>query len=128
MFFKASPFRVSAVIVLTLALGVFPSLRIFISMKLIDLIADLLQSSAEIAFGKIFKLLAAWAVISLASELAVKLQGTLNALINEKFSASIMTGLSEKLAGLTDLSFFEKRENLVKIDMVREQLQVRPQN
>ena len=86
LFFKASPFRVSAVIMLTLALGVFPSLRIFISMKLIDLIADLLQSSAEIAFGKIFKLLAAWAVISLASELAVKLQGTLNALINEKFS------------------------------------------
>lgn len=128
LFFKASPFRVSAVIMLTLALGVFPSLRIFISMKLIDLIADLLQSSAEIAFGKIFKLLAAWAVISLASELAVKLQGTLNALINEKFSASIMTGLSEKLAGLTDLSFFEKRENLVKVDMVREQLQVRPQN
>ncbi|UTC62347.1 ABC transporter ATP-binding protein [Treponema sp. OMZ 787] len=128
LFFKASPFRVSAVIVLTLALGVFPSLRIFISMKLIDLIASFLQSSAEIAFGETFKLLTAWAVITLASELAVKLQATLNALIYEKFSASIMTGLSEKLASLTDLSFFEKRENLVKVDMVREQLQVRPQN
>ena len=128
LFFKASPFRVSAVIMLTLALGVFPSLRIFISMKLIDLIADLLQSSKEIAFGETFKLLAVWAVITLASELAVKLQATLNALINEKFSASIMTGLSEKLASLTELSFFEKKENLVKVDMVREQLQVRPQN
>lgn len=128
LFFKASPFRVSAVIMLTLALGVFPSLRIFISIKLIDLIAGFLQSSKEIAFGETFKLLAVWAVITLASELAVKLQGSLNALINEKFSASIMTGLSEKLASLTDLSFFEKKENLVKVDMVREQLQVRPQN
>nr|WP_255805533.1 hypothetical protein [Treponema putidum] len=52
LFFKSSPFRIRAVIVLTLALGVFPSLRIFISMKLIDLIAELLQNSKEIVFGE----------------------------------------------------------------------------
>lgn len=39
-----------------------------------------------------------------------------------------MTTLSEKLALLKNLSFFETAENLVKVDMVREQIQVRSKN
>ncbi len=125
---RAAPIRVSAVIVLTVIAGILPSLRVFISIKLVNLIADFLQNTHKEPFDTIFKWVSIWAVIAVVSEVAVKLQNALMVIINEKFSAAIMTGISEKLSAVIDISFFENKENLIKVDMVREQIQVRPQN
>lgn len=128
LLFDSSPIRVSVVLFLTLISGIMPSMRILISIKLINLIAEAVTNFENFNFAGTFYLLIAWAAVSAALELAVALQGTLNTIITEKFSALIMTALSEKLGALDDLSFFETAENLVKIDMVRDQIHVRPQN
>ncbi len=128
LFFRSSPCRVSCIFLLTVISGILPSLRILISIKLINLIANLLQTPEQIDYTRIFSLLSIWAVVTLVSELAAKIQSTLSTIVTEKFSALIITMLSEKLTAITDLSFFENRENLAKIEMVKEQIQVRPQN
>lgn len=128
LFLKASPLRVIAVITITILSGILPSLRIFISMNLINIIAESIQTSIPLQFSEIFNLLAIWVMVTLVSELSSTLQNTLNTIITEKFSISILNSISEKLIVLDDVSFFENKENLVKIDMIREQIHIRPQN
>ncbi|MBQ7612369.1 MAG: ABC transporter ATP-binding protein [Spirochaetaceae bacterium] len=128
LYFKSSPIRVLSVLILTLISGILPSMHILVSMKLINLISQMLQSTEMNYFSNIWILLFSWLLISVISELSINLQGTLNTIITEKFSASIMTNLSEYLSNLTDLRFYEDKDILLKVDMVREQIQVRPQN
>nr|WP_029410835.1 ABC transporter ATP-binding protein [Treponema pedis] len=128
LLFNSSPARVSAVLFLTVISGIIPSIRILISIRLINLIARAVTNFENFNFTAALYLLIGWAGVTILSELMSSLQGALNAILTEKFSASIMTALSEKLASLKNLSFFETAENLVKVDMVREQIQVRPQN
>lgn len=87
-----------------------------------------MQSTEAADLTAIFNLLFVWAAVTLVSELAVHLQSALHAVITEKFSASIMSYMADRLASLHDIGFFENRENLIKVDMVREQIQVCPQN
>lgn len=127
-YFRSSSIRVVCVLIFTLIAGVLPSLRVYISMKLINIIAYSLQSSEVIDFSRILILVLAQGLISIISELILSLQSTFNSIISEKFSACIMTSLSEYLAHLQNIKFFEDKNNLIKIEMVREQIQVRPQN
>ncbi|MGP1455524.1 MAG: hypothetical protein ACTTJ7_07195 [Treponema sp.] len=126
--FRSDPLRVGGMFVLVLLSGVLPSLHIFISMRLINTIADSILHTADARFSLLIGMLTALAAVMLLAELVTSVQSTVTVIVTEKFSASIMTALAEKLAAVDALAFFEEKERLVKINTVKEHVLIRPQN
>lgn len=116
------------ILVLIVIGGVLPSLNILVTIELIDWISNVVQGAKPFELADITKIIVLWGLITLASEVTAGVLATLQVVVVEHFSAALLTKLSNKLMTLEDLSFFESRDNLVKIGMVKEGLTSRPLN
>ncbi|WP_199766170.1 ATP-binding cassette domain-containing protein [Helicobacter salomonis] len=127
MLYRSAPRRIFYALGLVLLLGVFPSLSVAITIKLINLIAFMLQHH-NLEYKPLLTILSLGALVLFGSHVISQVLAHLQTLIAEEFSMHILSKLADKLETTDDLSFLEDKERSVQINILKNGLHVRPLN
>ncbi|WP_121022411.1 ATP-binding cassette domain-containing protein [Helicobacter vulpis] len=124
---QSAPKRMGYALGLVLLVGALPSLSVAITIKLINLIAWMLQHKS-LEYKPLIEILSLGALVLLGSHVCAQALAHLQTLIAEEFSMHILSKLADKLETTTHLSFLEDKERSVQINTLKNGLHIRPLN
>ncbi len=128
LIYQSSPKRFLAMLSLIIIGGILPAFSVLVTIELINEIVQAVYTGGDFTMNHLIFVIALWGVITLVSNVSALLLNSLQVVIIECFSVTLMDRLSQKVMNLSDLSFYENRDNLVKLGLVRDGLHVRPLN
>ncbi|MCQ2689548.1 ABC transporter ATP-binding protein/permease [Helicobacter pylori] len=128
LLYKSSPKYVVLASVIVLLIGILPSINILVTIRLIDVVANILQNHTHFEYRLLLSTLLLWGALLFLTHVFSGISSSLQTIIAEQFSISIITQLANKLTQVKNLSFFENKDHTIKLNAIHNGLYIRPLN
>ncbi|MBM0607526.1 ABC transporter ATP-binding protein, partial [Helicobacter pylori] len=128
LLYKSSPKCVVLASIIMLFIGIIPSLNILVMIRLIDIVVNLLQKHTHFEYSLLLPTLLLWGALLFLTHVFSGILSSLQTIIAEQFSISIITQLANKLTQVKNLSFFENKDHTIKLNTIHNGLHIRPLN
>ncbi|MGL2798462.1 ATP-binding cassette domain-containing protein [Helicobacter pylori] len=128
LLYKSSPKYVVLASVIVLLIGILPSINILVTIRLIDIVANILQNHTHFEYRLLLSTLLLWGALLFFTHVFLGILSSLQTIIAEQFSISIITQLANKLTQVKNLSFFEDKDHTIKLNAIHNGLYIRPLN
>ncbi|MGL2446809.1 ATP-binding cassette domain-containing protein [Helicobacter pylori] len=128
LLYKSSPKYVVLASVIVLLIGILPSINILVTIRLIDVVANILQNHTHFEYRLLLSTLLLWGALLFFTHVFLGILSSLQTIIAEQFSTNIITRLAIKLTKVKNLNFFENKEHTIKLNAIHNGLYIRPLN
>ncbi|GAA7574254.1 ABC transporter ATP-binding protein [Helicobacter pylori] len=128
LLYKSSPKYVVLASVIVLLIGILPSINILVTIRLIDVVANILQNNTYFEYRLLLSTLLLWGVLLFFTHVFLGILSSLQTIIAEQFSTNIITRLAIKLTKVKNLNFFENKDHTIKLNAIHNGLYIRPLN
>lgn len=126
--YKSSPKYVVLASVIVLLIGILPSINILVTIRLIDVVANILQNHTHFEYRLLLSTLLLWGALLFFTHVFLGILSSLQTIIAEQFSTNIITRLAIKLTKVKNLNFFENKDHTIKLNAIHNGLYIRPLN
>ncbi|WRG51830.1 ABC transporter ATP-binding protein/permease [Helicobacter pylori] len=126
LLYKSSPKRVVLASAIVLLIGILPSINILV--RLIDVVANILQNHTHFEYRLLLSTLLLWGALLFFTHVFLGILSSLQTIIAEQFSTNIITRLAIKLTKVKNLNFFENKDHTIKLNAIHNGLYIRPLN
>ncbi|WQS52126.1 ABC transporter ATP-binding protein/permease [Helicobacter pylori] len=126
LLYKSSPKYVVLASVIVLLIGILPSINILV--RLIDVVANILQNHTHFEYRLLLSTLLLWGALLFFTHVFLGILSSLQTIIAEQFSTNIITRLAIKLTKVKNLNFFENKDHTIKLNAIHNGLYIRPLN
>ncbi len=109
-----------------LLIGILPSINILV--RLIDVVANILQNHTHFEYRLLLSTLLLWGALLFFTHVFLGILSSLQTIIAEQFSTNIITRLAIKLTKVKNLNFFENKDHTIKLNAIHNGLYIRPLN
>ncbi|QTO94597.1 ABC transporter ATP-binding protein/permease [Helicobacter pylori] len=114
--------------VIVLLIGILPSINILVTIRLIDVVANILQNHTHFEYRLLLSTLLLWGALLFFTHVFLGILSSLQTIIAEQFSTNIITRLAIKLTKVKNLNFFENKDHTIKLNAIHNGLYIRPLN
>ncbi|WQW04143.1 ABC transporter ATP-binding protein/permease [Helicobacter pylori] len=128
LLYKSSPKRVVLASITVLLIGILPSINILVTIRLIDVVANILQNHTHFEYRLLLSTLLLWGALLFFTHVFLGILSSLQTIIAEQFSTNIITRLAIKLTKVKNLNFFENKDHTIKLNAIHNGLYIRPLN
>ncbi|WRA93056.1 ABC transporter ATP-binding protein/permease [Helicobacter pylori] len=128
LLYKSSPKCVVLASITVLLIGILPSINILVTIRLIDIVVDLLQNHTHFEYSLLLPTLLLWGALLFLTHVFLGISSSLQTIIAEQFSINIITQLANKLTKVKNLNFFENKDHTIKLNAIHNGLYIRPLN
>ncbi|WQW81454.1 ABC transporter ATP-binding protein/permease [Helicobacter pylori] len=128
LLYKSSPKYVVLASVIVLLIGILPSINILVTIRLIDVVANILQNHTHFEYRLLLSTLLLWGALLFFTHVFLGILSSLQTIIAEQFSINIITQLANKLTKVKNLNFFENKDHTIKLNAIHNGLYIRPLN
>ncbi|MGN8383281.1 ATP-binding cassette domain-containing protein [Helicobacter pylori] len=128
LLYKSSPKYVVLASVIVLLIGILPSINILVTIRLIDVVANILQNHTHFEYRLLLSTLLLWGALLFFAHVFLGILSSLQTIIAEQFSINIITRLAIKLTKVKNLNFFENKDHTIKLNAIHNGLYIRPLN
>ncbi|OPG22626.1 ATP-binding cassette domain-containing protein [Helicobacter pylori] len=128
LLYKSSPKYVVLASVIVLLIGILPSINILVTIRLIDVVVNLLQKHTHFEYSLLLPTLLLWGALLFLTHVFSGILSSLQTIIAEQFSTNIITRLAIKLTKVKNLNFFENKDHTIKLNTIHNGLHIRPLN
>ncbi|GAA7312741.1 ABC transporter ATP-binding protein [Helicobacter pylori] len=128
LLYKSSPKYVVLASVIVLLIGILPSINILVTIRLIDVVANILQNNTHFEYRLLLSTLLLWGALLFFTHVFLGILSSLQTIIAEQFSTNIITRLAIKLTKVKNLNFFENKDHTIKLNAIHNGLYIRPLN
>ncbi|WP_229259483.1 ATP-binding cassette domain-containing protein [Helicobacter pylori] len=128
LLYKSSPKYVVLASAIVLLIGILPSINILVTIRLIDVVANILQNHTHFEYRLLLSTLLLWGALLFFTHVFLGILSSLQTIIAEQFSTNIITRLAIKLTKVKNLSFFENKDHTIKLNTIHNGLHIRPLN
>ncbi len=128
LLYKSSPKCVVLASVIVLLIGILPSINILVTIRLIDVVANILQNHTHFEYRLLLSTLLLWGALLFFTHVFLGILSSLQTIIAEQFSINIITQLANKLTKVKNLNFFENKDHTIKLNAIHNGLYIRPLN
>lgn len=128
LLYKSSPKYVVLASVIVLLIGILPSINILVTIRLIDVVANILQKHTYFEYRLLLSTLLLWGALLFFTHVFLGILSSLQTIIAEQFSTNIITRLAIKLTKVKNLNFFENKDHTIKLNAIHNGLYIRPLN
>ncbi|MGN8495328.1 ATP-binding cassette domain-containing protein [Helicobacter pylori] len=128
LLYKSSPKYVVLASVIVLLIGILPSINILVTIRLIDVVANILQNHTHFEYRLLLSTLLLWGALLFFAHVFLGILSSLQTIIAEQFSTNIITRLAIKLTKVKNLNFFENKDHTIKLNAIHNGLYIRPLN
>ncbi|MGN8510795.1 ATP-binding cassette domain-containing protein [Helicobacter pylori] len=128
LLYKSSPKYVVLASVIVLLIGILPSINILVTIRLIDVVANILQNHTHFEYRLLLSTLLLWGALLFFAHVFFGILSSLQTIIAEQFSTNIITRLAIKLTKVKNLNFFENKDHTIKLNAIHNGLYIRPLN
>ncbi|EMH43318.1 ABC transporter, ATP-binding protein [Helicobacter pylori GAM93Bi] len=128
LLYKSSPEYVVLASVIVLLIGILPSINILVTIRLIDVVANILQNHTHFEYRLLLSTLLLWGALLFFTHVFLGILSSLQTIIAEQFSTNIITRLAIKLTKVKNLNFFENKDHTIKLNAIHNGLYIRPLN
>lgn len=126
LLYKSSPKCVVLASAIVLLIGILPSINILV--RLIDVVANILQNHTHFEYRLLLSTLLLWGALLFFAHVFLGILSSLQTIIAEQFSTNIITRLAIKLTKVKNLNFFENKDHTIKLNAIHNGLYIRPLN
>ncbi|WRG64674.1 ABC transporter ATP-binding protein/permease [Helicobacter pylori] len=126
LLYKSSPKCVVLASITVLLIGILPSINILV--RLIDVVANILQNHTHFEYRLLLSTLLLWGALLFFTHVFLGILSSLQTIIAEQFSTNIITRLAIKLTKVKNLNFFENKDHTIKLNAIHNGLYIRPLN
>ncbi len=126
LLYKSSPKCVVLASITVLFIGIIPSINILV--RLIDVVANILQNHTHFEYRLLLSTLLLWGALLFFTHVFLGILSSLQTIIAEQFSTNIITRLAIKLTKVKNLNFFENKDHTIKLNAIHNGLYIRPLN
>ncbi len=126
LLYKSSPKYVVLASAIVLLIGILPSINILV--RLIDVVANILQNHTHFEYRLLLSTLLLWGALLFFTHVFLGILSSLQTIIAEQFSTNIITRLAIKLTKVKNLNFFENKDHTIKLNAIHNDLYIRPLN
>ncbi len=126
LLYKSSLKYVVLASVIVLLIGILPSINILV--RLIDVVANILQNHTHFEYRLLLSTLLLWGALLFFTHVFLGILSSLQTIIAEQFSTNIITRLAIKLTKVKNLNFFENKDHTIKLNAIHNGLYIRPLN
>ncbi|MGL2480550.1 ATP-binding cassette domain-containing protein [Helicobacter pylori] len=126
LLYKSSPKYVVLASAIVLLIGILPSINILV--RLIDVVANILQNHTHFEYRLLLSTLLLWGALLFFTHVFLGILSSLQTIIVEQFSTNIITQLAIKLTKVKNLNFFENKDRTIKLNAIHNGLYIRPLN
>ncbi len=128
LLYKSSPKYVVLASAIVLLIGILPSINILVTIRLIDVVANILQNHTHFEYRLLLSTLLLWGALLFFTHVFLGILSSLQTIIAEQFSTNIITRLAIKLTKVKNLNFFENKDHTIKLNAIHNGLYIRPLN
>ncbi|WP_232255886.1 ATP-binding cassette domain-containing protein [Helicobacter pylori] len=128
LLYKSSPKYVVLASAIVLLIGILPSINILVTIRLIDVVANILQNHTHFEYRLLLSTLLLWGALLFFAHVFLGILSSLQIIIAEQFSINIITQLANKLTKVKNLNFFENKDHTIKLNAIHNGLYIRPLN
>ncbi|WRA82837.1 ABC transporter ATP-binding protein/permease [Helicobacter pylori] len=128
LLYKSSPKYVVLASAIVLLIGILPSINILVTIRLIDVVANILQNHTHFEYRLLLSTLLLWGTLLFFAHVFLGILSSLQTIIAEQFSTNIITRLAIKLTKVKNLNFFENKDHTIKLNAIHNGLYIRPLN
>ncbi|WP_238759081.1 ATP-binding cassette domain-containing protein [Helicobacter pylori] len=128
LLYKSSPKYVVLASAIVLLIGILPSINILVTIRLIDVVANILQNHTHFEYRLLLSTLLLWGALLFFTHVFLGILSSLQTIIAEQFSINIITRLAIKLTKVKNLNFFENKDHTIKLNAIHNGLYIRPLN
>ncbi len=128
LLYKSSPKCVVLASVTVLFIGIIPSINILVTIRLIDVVANILQNNTHFEYSLLLPTLLLLGALLFLTHVFSGILSSLQTIIAEHFSINIITQLANKLTQVKNLNFFENKDHTIKLNAIHNGLYIRPLN
>ncbi|WRF30440.1 ABC transporter ATP-binding protein/permease [Helicobacter pylori] len=128
LLYKSSPKYVVLASAIVLLIGILPSINILVTIRLIDVVANILQNHTHFEYRLLLSTLLLWGTLLFFAHVFLGILSSLQTIIAEQFSTNIITQLANKLTQVKNLNFFENKDHTIKLNAIHNGLYIRPLN
>ncbi|MGL2835525.1 ATP-binding cassette domain-containing protein [Helicobacter pylori] len=128
LLYKSSPKYVVLASAIVLLIGILPSINILVTIRLIDVVANILQNHTHFEYRLLLSTLLLWGALLFFAHVFLGILSSLQTIIAEQFSTNIITRLAIKLTKVKNLNFFENKDHTIKLNAIHNGLYIRPLN
>ncbi len=128
LLYKSSPKYVVLASVIVLLIGILPSINILVTIRLIDVVVNILQNHTHFEYRLLLSTLLLWGALLFFTHVFLGILSSLQTIIAEQFSTNIITRLAIKLTKVKNLNFFENKDHTIKLNAIHNGLYIRPLN
>ncbi|WQT32661.1 ABC transporter ATP-binding protein/permease [Helicobacter pylori] len=128
LLYKSSPKYVVLASVIVLLIGILPSINILVTIRLIDVVVNILQNHTHFEYRLLLSTLLLWGALLFFTHVFLGILSSLQTIIAEQFSTNIITQLAIKLTKVKNLNFFENKDHTIKLNAIHNGLYIRPLN
>ncbi|MGL2525761.1 ATP-binding cassette domain-containing protein [Helicobacter pylori] len=128
LLYKSSPKYVVLASVIVLLIGILPSINILVTIRLIDVVVNILQNHTHFEYRLLLSTLLLWGALLFFTHVFLGILSSLQTIIAEQFSTNIITQLANKLTKVKNLNFFENKDHTIKLNAIHNGLYIRPLN
>lgn len=128
LLYKSSPKCVVLASAIVLLIGILPSINILVTIRLIDVVANILQNHTHFEYRLLLSTLLLWGALLFFAHVFLGILSSLQTIIAEQFSTNIITRLAIKLTKVKNLNFFENKDHTIKLNAIHNGLYIRPLN
>ncbi|OOC30818.1 ATP-binding cassette domain-containing protein [Helicobacter pylori] len=128
LLYKSSPKYVVLASAIVLLIGILPSINILVTIRLIDVVANILQNHTHFEYRLLLSTLLLWGALLFFAHVFLGILSSLQTIIAEQFSTNIITRLAIKLTKIKNLNFFENKDHTIKLNAIHNGLYIRPLN
>ncbi|MUU33903.1 ABC transporter ATP-binding protein [Helicobacter pylori] len=128
LLYKSSPKYVVLASAIVLLIGILPSINILVTIRLIDVVANILQNHTHFEYRLLLSTLLLWGALLFFAHVFLGILSNLQTIIAEQFSTNIITRLAIKLTKVKNLNFFENKDHTIKLNAIHNGLYIRPLN
>ncbi|WP_187935477.1 ATP-binding cassette domain-containing protein [Helicobacter pylori] len=128
LLYKSSSKYVVLASAIVLLIGILPSINILVTIRLIDVVANILQNHTHFEYRLLLSTLLLWGALLFFAHVFLGILSSLQTIIAEQFSTNIITRLAIKLTKVKNLNFFENKDHTIKLNAIHNGLYIRPLN
>ncbi|GAA8702293.1 hypothetical protein oki326_06290 [Helicobacter pylori] len=128
LLYKSSPKCVVLASITVLFIGIIPSINILVTIRLIDVVVNILQNHTHFEYRLLLSTLLLWGALLFFTHVFLGILSSLQTIIAEQFSTNIITRLAIKLTKVKNLNFFENKDHTIKLNAIHNGLYIRPLN
>ncbi len=113
LLYKSSPKCVVLASITVLFIGIIPSINILV--RLIDVVANILQNHTHFEYRLLLSTLLLWGALLFFTHVFLGILSSLQTIIAEQFSTNIITRLAIKLTKVKNLNFLKTKITLLSL-------------